>query len=105
MDARQPTITERELFVKFCTKLLSEPIRDAIGAVEELERHLIPIESGTNGNGNGEAKPSDPVQLPMEDFIEEVHKILLGRLFDLAQTDMKLSLMFSGVMAYIKRLS
>jgi hypothetical protein len=43
--------------------------------------------------------------LPMEDFIEEVHKILLGRLFDLAQTDMKLSLMFSGVMAYIKRLS
>jgi len=101
METR-PTNDERELFVSFLAKLLAEPARAAIAETEEWERHLIP--SGPEPEDNGARGQALFVDLPIDEFVMEVIKRLLGKLYDLRDTDMKISMAFMTIMAVIKKL-
>lgn len=103
METRPTADDERGLFVEFITKLLAEPTAAAIAEVEEFERHLIPIGTGGEAEDNGTGPPKY-VELSIEDFITEVQKRLLGKLYDLRDKDMKISMMFMTIMAVIKKL-
>jgi hypothetical protein len=82
------TNNDKELFVSVLCRLL-RPISDEVtGEVLALEK----------------AGEEPPDELPLQDFVHEVHVRILGRLYDLAQKDGMLSMALIPLMAHIKKM-
>jgi hypothetical protein len=90
METR-PT-SDKEIFVTILSKICQPATRDAIAKVEQWERG--------RGNNGGDGLRE---QLPLEEFIDEVHMRLLGQLYDFAQTDSKLSMLLIPIMGFLKK--
>ncbi len=87
MASRQPE--DRELFITFIGKLIEPITRETIVQVEQWEQQRV----------DQEGEP-----LPIDEFVFEIERRLLAKLYDFAQTDGKLSMLLIPVMGYLRKI-
>jgi hypothetical protein len=87
---------ERELFVGILSKLLRPLSDEVVIQVTDWERN--------SNNGNVGTLPDQDGELPIDEFIAEVHRRILARLYDLAQEDKMLSMAFIPLMAHLRKM-
>jgi hypothetical protein len=80
------TGSDKELFVTILGKLLRPLADEIVNEVIEAENEEWPEE------------------LPLQDFVAEVHARILTRLYDLAQNDGMLSMALIPLMAHLKKM-
>jgi hypothetical protein len=91
------TTSDKDLFVTVLGKLL-RPLSDEVVAGVLAMEHAINLKAR-------EEDPNAPYEeLPLQEFVAEVHSRILGKLYDLAQNDGMLSMALIPLMAHLKKM-
>jgi hypothetical protein len=91
------TRSDKELFVTVLGRLL-RPLADDIVNEVITSEHAMTLEAK-------QENPNAPeVEMPMQDFVAEVHARILAKLYDLAQNDGMLSMALIPLMAHLKKM-